>query len=199
MLRGSTEAMESSVQIEFTNLPDAERDRRHLRMQIARQVRARRVVIVALAALFLLLGVLFVAADATALGIVFIVAAVMYPLLVPLSVQRSAARLARRASKLRGVPTTVVITDVDVTFTSVFSRISWTWAAIDTVTDLGEFLVARCGEVAVFTIQFASMTSEQVSELRRFLAARPSVGSDPVIGRGTDGGPPAASIRPATP
>jgi hypothetical protein len=51
--------VERAVHIEFTQLPDPDRERRHMRLVFAYQFRGRRVLMIVLAILMVLLGVAF--------------------------------------------------------------------------------------------------------------------------------------------
>jgi hypothetical protein len=162
------------VHIEFTQLPDTDRDRRHMRLLFAQQFRGRRVLMIALALLMVLLGMAIIATGGTVFGAVLIAFGVVYPLLVVVSFRRTAERFVRRFARVNSVPRQVTITDSAVSFTSPFQHVAWAWPAIDGVIDLGEVLVAKCGPAPVVSIPLSDMAPAQVAELRAFLAARPA-------------------------
>src|SRR5262249_44069385 len=124
--------LERVVHIEFTKHPDPDRDRRHLRAQISGQVRRRMWMVAGIIALIGLLGVVIILGGDTVFGVVMLVLAAFYLLLLRASAQRGVHRAARRFAKASSVPVHITITDVDITFASVWNRISWAWFAIDT-------------------------------------------------------------------
>jgi hypothetical protein len=177
------------VHIEFIQLPDADRERRHMRLIFAHQWRGRRILMIALAGLMVLLGVATVAAGATFLGAALLVFGALYPLLVVVSFRRTADRFVRRFAKVHSVPQRITITDNDVSVTSPFQHVAWAWSAVDTVIDLGEVVLGKCGAAPVLLIPLTGMSPPQVAELRAFLAARPSMPAMTVPGQ----------VRPARP
>jgi hypothetical protein len=181
--------VERAVHIEFTQLPDPNRERRHMRLLFAYQFRGRRVLMIVLAVLMVLLGVVLVAADASGFGAALLAFGALYPLLVLVSFRRSGDRFVRRFAKVNSVPKRVTITDTDVSFTSPFQHIAWAWSAIDTVIDLGELVLGKCGAAPVLSIPLTGMSPAQAAELRAFLNGRRALGPT-----GTSG-----AVRPAHP
>lgn len=171
------------MHIEFTQLPDLDRDRRHMRLVFAQQFRGRRVLMIVLAVLMILLGALTIASGEAVLGSILLAFGVLYPLLVLVSFRRTADRFVRRFAKVRSVPQRVTITDTHVSFTSPFHHIAWAWSAIDTVVDLGELVLGRCGPAPVLSIPLTGMSPVQVAEFRAFLAGQPSVPATPAAGQ----------------
>jgi hypothetical protein len=167
--------VERTVHIEFTQLPDPDRERRHMRLLFAHQFRGRRVLMIVLAILMLLLGVVLIAAGATVFGTALLAFGALYPLLVLVSFRRSGDRFVRRFAKVNSVPKRVTITDTDVSFTSPFQHIAWAWSAIDTVIDLGEVVLGKCGDAPVLSIPMTGMSPAQAAELRAFLTGRRAV------------------------
>lgn len=157
------------MHIEFTQLPDPDRERRDMRLVFAHQFRGRRVLMIVLAIAMVLLGVVLIAAGATVPGAALLAFGAAYPLLVLVSFRRSGDRFVRRFAKVNSVPKRVTITDTHVSFTSPFQHIAWAWSAIDSVLDLGELVLGRCGEAPVFSISLTGMPPNQVAELRAFL------------------------------
>ena len=135
------------MHIEFTQLPDLDRDRRHMRLAFTQQFRGRRALMVVLAVLIILLGALTTASGEAVLGPILLAFGVLYPLLVRLSFRRTADRFVRRFAKVRSVPQRVTITDTYVSFTSPFQHTAWAWSAIDTVVDLGELVLGDAGRL----------------------------------------------------
>jgi len=74
------------------------------------------------------------------------------------------------------VPKQVTITDTDVSFTSPFQLIAWARSAIDTVIDLGEVVLGKCGDAPVLSIPLTGMSPAQAAELRAFLAGQRAAG-----------------------
>jgi hypothetical protein len=164
--------LERAVHIEFTQLPDPDRERRHMRLLLAHQFRGRRVLMIVLAILMVLLGVVLIATDAAAFGAALLAFGALYPLLVLVSFRRSGDRFVRRLAKVNSVPKRVTITDTDVSFTSPFQHIAWAWSAIDTVIDLGELVLGKCGAAPVLSIPLTGMSPGEAAELRAFLNRR---------------------------
>jgi hypothetical protein len=168
--------VERAVHIEFTQLPNPDRERRHMRLLFANQFRGRRVLMIVLAILMVLLGVVLIAAGASVFGAALLAFGALYPLLVLVSFRRSGDRFVRRFAKVNSVPKRVTITDTDVSFTSPYQHVAWAWSAIDTVTDLGEVVLGKCGEAPVLAIPLTGMSPSQVAELRAFLSGRRAPG-----------------------
>ncbi len=177
------------MHIEFTQLPDPDRERRHMRLLLAHQFRGRRVLMIVLAILMVLLGVVLIAADSAVFGAALLAFGALYPLLVLVSFRRSGDRFVRRFAKVNSVPKRVTITDTDVSFTSPFQHIAWAWSAIDTIIDLGEVVLGRCGDAPVLAISMTDMSMAQAAELRAFLGGRRAVGPTATFG----------TVRPAGP
>ena len=170
------------MHIEFTQLADPDRERRHMRLLLAHQFRGRRVLMIVLAILMVLLGVVLIAADSAAFGTALLAFGALYPLLVVVSFRRSGDRFVRRFAKVNSVPKRVTITDTDVSFTSPYQHIAWAWSAIDTVIDLGEVVLGRCGDAPVLAIWMTGMAPAQAAELRAFLGGRRAVGPTATFG-----------------
>ncbi|HZD96792.1 MAG TPA: hypothetical protein VE132_01335 [Micromonosporaceae bacterium] len=170
------------MHIEFTQFPDANRERRHMRLLFAHQFRGRRVLMIVLAILMVLLGAVLIAAGAAVFGVALLAFGALYPLLVVVSFRRTGDRFVRRFAKVHSVPIRVTITDTDVAFTSPFQHVAWAWSAIDTVIDLGELVLGKCGEAPVLSIPLTVMSPAQAAELRAFLAGRPTMASPVVPG-----------------
>ena len=131
---------------------------------------------VVLALLMVLLGVVLIAAGTAVFGAALLAFGVLYPLLVLVSFRRAGDRFVRRFAKVNSVPRRVTITDTDVSFTSPFQHIAWAWSAIDTVIDLGEVVLGKCGGAPVLSIPLSGMPPAQAAELRAFLNVRLAVG-----------------------
>ena len=181
--------MERAVHIEFTQLPDPDRERRHMRLLLAHQFRGRRVLMIVLAILMVLLGAVLIATEAVVFGAALLAFGALYPLLMLVSFRRSGDRFVRRFAKVNSVPRRVTITDTDVSFTSPFQHIAWAWSAIDTVIDLGELVLGKCGAAPVLLIPLTGMSPAHAAELRAFLSGRRAVGPT-----GTS-----SAVRPARP
>ncbi len=157
------------MHIEFTQLPDPDRERRHMRLLLAHQFRGRRVLMIALAILMVALGAVLIASGTAVFGAALLAFGALYPLLVLVSFRRGGDRFVRRLAKVNSVPKRVTITDTDVSFTSPFQHIAWAWSAIDTVIDLGEVVLGKCGDAPVLWIPLTGMSPAQAAELRAFL------------------------------
>jgi hypothetical protein len=193
------------MHIEFTKLPDPERDRHDVRRQIMMLFRRRLWVSVLIFALAGLLGVGNMASGDRVFGATMLVFAAAYLALLPLGVRTSTARAYRRLAKLNSVPVHITITDIDITFARPWNYASWAWVGVDAVADLGSLLVGRCGEAPVFTVPLYAMPPESVAELRAFLTdcglldARQPRGRKIASPRAAPGDSGDTSVRSATP
>jgi uncharacterized membrane protein YgcG len=102
--------VERAVHIEFTQLPDPDRERRHMRLLLAHQFRGRRVLMIVLAILMVLLGAVLIATGAVVFGAALLAFGALYPLLELVSFRRSGDRFVRRFAKINSVPKHVTIT-----------------------------------------------------------------------------------------
>jgi hypothetical protein len=157
------------MHIEFTKLPDPERDRKNVRAHMIRLLRRRLWISGATALLACVIGVGIMLTGDRPFGAYLLVFGVVYLALLAWSVTAATKRAYRRIAKVSSVPVLITITDIDVTFARPWNYVSWAWAGIDSVTDFGFALVGRCGGAAAFTIPLEPMPPERVPELRSFL------------------------------
>ncbi|HKE63575.1 MAG TPA: hypothetical protein VKB59_02875 [Micromonosporaceae bacterium] len=157
------------MHIEFTKLPDPDGDRRNLRAAIILLSRRRLWIGAVASAAGAVIGIGIMLTGGAALGAAIIVVSGIILTLVPQSIRIGTKLADQRLAKINSVPVLITITDIDVTFAGPWNYVSWAWAGIDVVSDLGSVLVARCGGMPVFKIPLDAMPPERVPELRAFL------------------------------
>jgi N-acetylglucosamine-6-phosphate deacetylase len=81
-------------------------------------------------------------------------------------------RLADRQMKLAGLPTTVTITDDEITCASAACRTAWSWTAFNGVLTVPGFWMLRVNGVNAVALDQEDLSPDQLSEVRAFLAAR---------------------------
>ncbi|HEU0241144.1 MAG TPA: hypothetical protein VFR11_17950 [Micromonosporaceae bacterium] len=145
-------------------------------MQISYQFRRRRWAFILIVALVAVAGLGNIASGDRAVGWTVVAVAICYAALLPLALWSNTRRIARWYAKANSVPVGIAITDVDITFSSPWHQNSWAWFGIDTVADLRQVLIARCGDAPVFVIPVDCMAPNDAAELRAFLAQRGLLG-----------------------
>jgi hypothetical protein len=160
------------MHIEFTKLPDPDRDRRNVRAQVLSQIRRRLWLIIATCAVLAFLGIREMSKGDRQLGASVLAIAVVYLAWLAFRFQSQVSRQYRRLAELGDAAMVITITEIDISFSKPWNYTSWAWAGIDFVADLGRVLVGYRGDAPAFAIALECMLPDQEPELRAFLAAR---------------------------
>lgn len=163
---------ESAMHIQYSWTPDVSQMSRSVRARLRPRLRRYPVLAVLYAVVAAAMFAVGVRTEgdpsAFIVGCASVAVAVLYAVWPSVAVRR----LADRQLKLAGLPTTMTLTENEIVCETAAVRMTWSWAAFNSVLAVPGYWVLRVNGVDAMVLDQGLLSAEQLSEVHTFLAAR---------------------------